>query len=108
MSIEIRIRQKIEAIFCPVFFELENESHQHAGPAHRETHFRMILVSEIFVGMNRVDRQRRVMALLSEERAEGLHALTFRAFAPEEWEQVKDQFVMASPPCAGGSRRELK
>lgn len=105
MSVTDSIRQKIEAQFQPIYFELENESHQHAGPANRETHFRMVLVSAAFEGESRIDRQRRVMALFDEERARGLHALTLRVMTPSEWEKVKGSFEMVSPPCAGGSKR---
>lgn len=105
-SVTASLRRKIEDSFRPIHFELENESHQHAGPANRETHFRMVLVSEAFEGLSRVERQRRVMALLDEERAMGLHALTMRVMTPPEWDKVRENFEMVSPPCAGGSKRE--
>lgn len=106
MSVTASLRRKIEENFLPIYFELENESDRHAGPPNRETHFRMVLVSGAFEGVARLERQRRVMNLLDEERARGLHALTMRLMSPSEWDKIRDGFEMASPPCAGGSKRE--
>lgn len=106
MTITESIRHKIESRYLPVYFELENESHHHAGPANRETHFRMVVVSAAFEGVSRLERQREVMALFDEERSRGLHALTLRLMTPLEWEKVRENFEMVSPPCAGGSKRE--
>lgn len=105
MSIADSLRAKLEQAFRPLYLELENESHQHAGPG-SETHFRLVLVSDAFSGLSRVDRQRRVMDLFDEERGRGLHALTLRVMTPQEWEPIKDSFQMQSPACAGGSKVE--
>lgn len=100
-----RIQEKIKLSFKPFYFELENESHQHSVPENSETHFRLVLVSDLFVGKTRVERQRMVMDHLKEEFASGLHALTQRTMTTEEWAQVKDHFTMQSPPCQGGSKQ---
>ena len=105
MTIEQSIRSKIEKAFAPEYYELENESHSHSVPANSETHFKLVLVSPVFEGKSRVDRQRLVQDLFAEERARGLHALTMRIMTPQEWNQIKDTFVMASPACRGGSKR---
>lgn len=98
MSLEASIRQKLESTFSPAYLEIENESHKHSrGGA--ETHFRIIVVSEKFQGLSRVDRQRMVANLLDEERAQGLHALSQRTFTPDEWTQWKDQLTLKSPAC---------
>jgi BolA protein len=104
VSIEQSMRNKIEVAFDPVYFELENESHSHSVPANSETHFKLILVADLFAGKSRIDRQRLVQDLFHEERTRGLHALTLRVFTPDEWDLVKDTFEMASPACRGGSR----
>ena len=107
MKIVDSIREKLEKNFSPIaYIELENESHQHSGPANRETHFRLVLVSEKFVGVDRVNRQRQVMDLMTDERSKGLHALTMRLMTPDEWSKVKDSFEMTSPACRGGSKHE--
>lgn len=108
MSLTASIRAKLLTAFAPEHFELENESHQHAVPSQSETHFKLVMVSPAFEGVSRVDRQRRVTDLLGDERARGLHALTMRLLTPGEWAKVKDSFVMESPACHGGSKREKR
>ncbi len=102
MKLESSIRQKLETTFSPTYLEIENESHKHSrGGA--ETHFRLIVVSEKFAGLSRVDRQRQVANLFDEERALGLHALSQRTFTPQEWLEMKDKLTLNSPACQHGS-----
>ncbi|MBX3019610.1 MAG: BolA family transcriptional regulator [Bdellovibrionaceae bacterium] len=94
------IEAKVRAAFQPSHLELENESHTH----HRggdETHFRLVVVSAAFEGVSRVDRQRRVYALLDEERAAGLHALAMWTYTPAEWAKMGPHVDLDSPSCAG-------
>jgi len=105
---ESEIRQKIEQAFAPVYYELENESHKHSVPANSETHFRLLVVSDVFAGKSRVDRSRLVNDLLKPEMSRGLHALSQRTFTLGEWDQVKDTFEMVSPECRGGSLVDKK
>lgn len=105
MTIADSIRQKLQTAFPgSTYLELENESHTHSVAPGSETHFRLVLVSEQFEGVDRISRQRRVMELFDEERAKGLHALTMRLMSPGEWDLVKDNFQMQSPACHGGSK----
>ena len=101
-SIETSIRNKVLSAFQPAFIELENESSNHHVPPGSETHFKLILVSEKFQGVSRVDRQRRVYELLSDERAQGLHALAMWTFTPEEWAKAPQN--LESPNCRGGGK----
>lgn len=82
------IRAKIEAAFAPEELELVDESHLHAGHAGAreggESHFRLDVAAAAFAGLGRVERQRRVYAVLSEELAGPVHALSLRARAPGE------------------------
>lgn len=103
MSLEASIRKKLEQAFQPFHLEIENESHKHSrGGA--ETHFRIVVVSDHFEGLSRVDRQRQVSDLFTEERALGLHALSQRTFTPSEWTQWKDKLDLKSPACRHGSQ----
>jgi BolA protein len=95
------IEAKVRAAFKPTHFELENESHTH----HRggdETHFRLIVVSPLFEGVSRVDRQRQVYGLLEAERSQGLHALAMWTYTPSEWEKHAAAADLTSPDCATG------
>ena len=86
-----RILNKL-SVLEPVEIKLINNSEAHAGHSQHlgeaartgETHYRLIIVSEQFKGLSRIDRQRAVMDLLKEEFTAGLHALEIKARAPDE------------------------
>lgn len=95
-----RIQSLVQDNLQPLHMELENESSQHSVPPGSETHFKILVVSDIFKTLSRVDRQRKVHALLAQEFKTGLHALTIRALTDEEWKkQGGASFV--SPECQG-------
>ena len=51
-------------------------------------HFEAVIVSTIFTGLTRVQRQQRVNAVLREHfESEVLHALSMQCLTPEEWQQ---------------------
>lgn len=99
MLIQTRIENKIQEALNPTFKEVLNESHKHSVPKNSETHFKLLLVSELFQGLNRVQRQKKVYDLLSEELKNGIHALTMRLLTPEEY--AKEQVIFESPNCHG-------
>jgi len=88
--IEERIVKKIEQAFAPERLSVVNESHLHAGhhggamDGEGETHFRVRVVSPAFAGMNRIERHRALNDLLSQEIADGVHALALEPAAPGE------------------------
>ena len=83
-----RIREKLAAAFSPVRLDVIDDSDKHQGHAgHREggeSHFTVVIVSQAFEGVGRVDRQRRVNKALAEELAGPVHALSIKASAPGE------------------------
>ena len=87
------IREKLTIALSPTRLELEDESWRHAGHHHEggvdakpggESHFNLTVVSEAFVGQGRVARQRTINALLADELAGPVHALSIKALSPEE------------------------
>jgi BolA protein len=88
MSVADRIREKLETGLSPAALQVIDESHKHEGHAgHRpggETHFHVDIVSEAFAGQNRVARQRMVYALLADEMAARVHALSLTTKTPDE------------------------
>lgn len=71
----------------PQSFELKDMSASHKGHLagdDRETHFRLLIVSEKFIGKSPVQRQRLVMGLVTQLWEQGLHALEIKALTPEE------------------------
>jgi BolA protein len=49
-----------------------------------ESHFNLLIEAAVFAGMPRVARQRAVYAVLKDELAGQLHALSVKALAPGE------------------------
>jgi BolA protein len=88
MSVAETIRRKLIAEFAPLELAVEDESARHAGHAgarpEGETHFRVRIVSASFEGVSRVERQRRVYAVLTEELQTRVHALALTTLTPSE------------------------
>jgi BolA family transcriptional regulator, general stress-responsive regulator len=83
-----RIRSKLQAEFAPERIEVVDESARHHGHAGArpggETHFRVAIVAEAFRGKSRLETQRAVYAALAAELADGVHALSLSARAPDD------------------------
>jgi BolA protein len=92
MTVTRAIHEKLTAAFAPSAIAVQDDSARHAGHAGAqradggvgETHFSVRLVSAQFEGMSRVERQRRVYAVLDAEFKAGLHALSVIAQTPAE------------------------
>ncbi|WP_413580939.1 BolA family protein [Bdellovibrio sp. HCB288] len=104
MNREARIFSALTSALTPSTLEIENESHMHSGPA-SETHYKVLIVSALFEGKSRIDRQRLVNDALKTEFNQGLHALTQKALTPAEFEVQKEALNFISPECRGGSKR---
>lgn len=83
-----RIIQKLEALNY-MEIDLIDESHKHRGHIdgkEYETHFKLTIVSDSFIGQTIVNRHKMVYTLLSDELATGgLHALSISALTEEEY-----------------------
>ncbi len=102
MSVAQIIEQKLQAALKVSELLLENESHMHSGPA-TDSHFKLVLVSEGFVGKRLIQRHQMIYAILAEELKAPVHALAMHLYTPDEWKD-KQGFVMPSPTCRGGSK----
>lgn len=87
------IREKLTAAFDPVRLEIEDDSWRHAGHHHEggmdakpggESHFNLTVVSSVFDGQARLQRQRAINAVLAEELAGPIHALSIKALSASE------------------------
>jgi BolA protein len=82
------IRRKLLARFQPNRLDVVDDSERHNGHAGArdggESHFNIVIESEAFEGLGRVQRQRAVYAALAEELAGPVHALSVKALAPGE------------------------
>ncbi len=89
VSLRERMAEIVTRELRPTELRIDDESHLHAGHAGSreggETHFRIDVVSEAFVGKSRVERHRMVNELMTDAFGrDGLHALAIRARAPGE------------------------
>jgi BolA family transcriptional regulator, general stress-responsive regulator len=88
MTVSDTIRRKLREAFAPVELTVTDDSARHVGHAgHRpggETHFTVKIVSPAFAGLSRVERQRRVYAVLAHELRMQVHALALTTLAPGE------------------------
>lgn len=87
--VEDSIREKLTRELNPEQLIIVNESGQHAGHAGNpnndpETHFKVEVVSTEFEGANSVKRHRMVFAILKDELAGPVHALTLKTHTPTE------------------------
>jgi BolA protein len=99
-----RIEVLLGEHLAPLVLQVEDESHRHSKGL--ETHFKVVVVSERFVGANALARHRAVHAALSELLAPKLiHALSIHAHSPDEW-IASGGSVPASPSCLGGSKAD--
>lgn len=91
MTRDERILQALQAL-QPIDIQLKNDSQKHAGHTQHlggagftgDTHYKLLIVSDMFRDKSRIDRQRLVMDLLRDEFQSGLHALEIKARAPGE------------------------
>jgi BolA family transcriptional regulator, general stress-responsive regulator len=92
MRLADRIHDKLTAAFAPSALVVQDDSANHAGHAgatrddgsQGETHFSVRIVADQFAGLSRVERQRRIYAVLAEEMVGGVHALSLTALSPAE------------------------
>ena len=81
-----QIRQKL-AVLEPHKIELIDESAKHAG--HQGAtggggHYRLMIVSAQFKGMNAIQRHRAIYSALGDMMQEQIHALSITAVTPDE------------------------
>lgn len=103
--VQTAIAEKLRAALRPVHLDVVNESFMHSVPPGSESHFKVVVVSEIFAGESRVRRHRVVHEALTAELSGRVHALTVEARTPSEW-QASGGVTRSSPECLGGSKAD--
>ena len=88
MKVAEAIRTKLTDALAPARLTIIDESDRHAGHAgarpEGETHFQVTVVSSVFEGKSRLERQRMIYGVLAAELADRVHALTVKTMTPEE------------------------
>ena len=81
------IRQRLSVHLDPESVEIEDQSHLHAGHAGAASgggHFEVVVVAQNFSGLNMLARHRLVYDALGEAMRNEIHALSIKAYTPEE------------------------
>ncbi|MGL4225739.1 MAG: BolA family protein [Vibrio sp.] len=97
------IEMKLRSEFQPLFLKVINESDMHNVPRGSESHFKVIVVSERFIGLRPIACHRLVNQTLADELANHIHALAIHTYTTEQWQQL-NQVIPKSPMCLGGSK----
>lgn len=82
-----KMRKLLVATFEPLECQLTDDSHLHAGHAGAASgagHYTVRIVSERFIGVNRIARHRLVYDCLRDMMPGEIHALNIVAVAPSE------------------------
>ena len=89
MKRKINIENLILKIFKPEFLSVIDVSEQHRGHENFkegvESHFEIIIVSEKFKNLNRIERHRMVNRILKEEFLSDLHSVVVKTYTSEEF-----------------------
>ena len=101
MSKQSQIEEILRQTFTPAYLQVVNESSNHNVPVGSESHFKVTLVSEAFMGEKLIGRHRQVNAAMVEMMP-NIHALALHTYTPDEWQQR--QSAPVSPQCMGGGK----
>ncbi len=89
MKRKINIENLILKNYEPQFYSVLDVSEQHRGHQNFkedvESHFEIIIVSEKFRNLNRMERHRMVNKSLKEEFLSDLHSVTIKTYTMEEY-----------------------
>lgn len=93
------IEQALRSALQPQHLQVLDESHMHSRG--QETHYKAVIVSEQFGGLNAVKRHQKAYAAMGDLMQQ-VHALALHTYTPEEW--AEQGVAPASPVCAGGHK----
>ena len=92
MKRKTKIENLILKNYEPEFFSVIDVSEQHRGHQNFredvESHFEIIIVSEKFQNLNRIDRHRMVNQSLREEFSSNLHSVIIKTYTSEEYKNT--------------------
>ncbi len=79
------LRERL-SVLDPQSLAIEDESHLHAGHAGAKEggHYKITIVAAAFAGQNTVKRHRLIHAAVGDLMRGRIHALSIRAFSPDE------------------------
>jgi BolA protein len=81
------LRERLTTL-APAVLEIRDDSAAHAGHAGAAAgggHFSLLIVSQVFAGMPRLQRHQRVLREVADLLPHPVHALSIKALTPEEF-----------------------
>lgn len=82
-----RMEQRLTEALSPEHLEIEDDSAAHAGHAGARSgagHYNLVIVSPAFAGQSPLSRHRMVYRALADMMSTEIHALSIRAYSPDE------------------------
>ena len=99
------IESKLTKELDPSHLEVIDESYLHNVEPGKESHVRIVVVSEQFEGLNLVKRHQLNYQQINEELEGPIHAISLHTFTDSEW-KGKNETAQDSPDCLGGMKKE--
>lgn len=93
--------QSAFAVLHPEHLDVQDESHMHSRGL--ETHYKAVIVSPQFEGLNAVKRHQKAYGVLGDVMSQ-IHALALHTYTPQEW--AAQGIAPESPTCRGGSQHD--
>lgn len=81
------IRRRLTEALAPQYLDVVDDSARHAGHAGARAgggHYNLVIVAGAFAGRGLVERHRMVYAALSDALRQEIHALSIKAYTPDE------------------------
>ena len=95
MNIDNIITKKIKDNIDPFYFRLINFSEQHSHHATNNrgeySHIRLVIASDIFDNKSKVNRERLIHKVLTEELKDHVHALVLKLYSIKEFTLLSTQ-----------------
>ena len=92
MNLEKIITEKINTNLSPDFFKIVNFSDKHKNHYLEDnndtSHIKLIIVSKRFDSLSKVDRERLVHKLISEEISNNIHSIRLKLYTLEEYKLI--------------------
>ena len=92
MKRKLKIEKIISESYSPYFYSVIDVSEQHRGhqnfKENIESHFEIIVVSDKFIDIKRIDRHRMVNYSLKNEFCSDLHSAIIKTYTVEEYKNI--------------------
>ena len=92
MKRRLKIEKIISESYSPYFYSVIDVSEQHRGhqnfKENVESHFEIIVVSDKFIDIKRIDRHRMINYSLKNEFCSDLHSAIIKTYTVEEYKNI--------------------